>query len=105
MLGHGLAGGVAFDVEAHPGSAPAGLLVDRLDVGDVDRCFLLQPATLGVLPAGPHVPIHHVDPLDDHQAALRQDPEDLAALALLIASDHLHNIVASYMSSHRLSPV
>jgi hypothetical protein len=56
-------------------------------------CLALDDAALPELLGGPLVLLDHVDPLDDHAALLGDHPEDLAALAALLARDH-HDRVA-----------
>src|SRR5882672_9431972 len=72
-------------LEADAGRLVA-LGVDMGDVRDVQHGLLLDDAAR--LPhGGPGMALHHVDALDEDAAILRQDAQDLAGLALVLARD------------------
>src|SRR3954471_13484102 len=84
-----------------PGRAHAcGLLVLRVqdrDVGDVDPALALDHADLGVRASrvGALVALDDVEALDVDAAALAVDPQHLAGLALVLAGDDDHLVVAA----------
>ena len=57
------------------------------DLGDVERAFALDDAALGLLLRFAGGFLDEIDALDDDAAAVAQDLEDLAALALLGAGE------------------
>src|SRR5215471_5692272 len=75
-------------------------------VGDVDRGLLLGDPSRDVLGrVGPHVPLDHVDALDDDAARSREDLDDLALTAAVLARDHddLVVLLQLRMSHHSTS--
>src|SRR6185437_6504658 len=70
---------------ADPGGFPRAR-VDMGDVGDMDRCFLVDDAAR-VAHARLLVPARHVDALHDQPAVLREHLQHLAAAALVAAAD------------------
>src|SRR3954447_26845411 len=83
--------------DAHPAAvieipAPArrrlsGTRIDMRDIRDVDRQFLVDdPARLAK--ALLRMAARDMDALHDHPVLVREDAQDLAALALVAAADH-----------------
>src|SRR6185295_17516089 len=74
--------------------APAAiaLLAPQQDVRHVDRAFALQPSALRALLAAADVLEDHVHAFDHDALARRQDLQDLADLAAVVARHHLHAI-------------
>src|SRR5262245_28906768 len=72
-----------------------------LDVGCGDGRFLLDDAALLLDTARLGVALHEVQPFDDDAVLLRDDAQDLAGLAALLAGDDEHGVVlAQSMDRH-----
>ncbi len=69
-----------------------GFGTERHDVGDVDRHFFVQTSALGIALTGPHVLVHHVDPLDQHLFLLVVHRQYFSGLAFVAAADDLDHV-------------
>lgn len=75
-----------------------------LNVGNMDRSFLLQPASLRIPAAAPYVSVDAVYSFNQDTVGLGQNAEDTALLALVIATDNHDDITFFYMGGHKIKP-
>src|SRR5689334_3781327 len=68
------------------------LVAHEHHVGGVNRRLLFDDAACLLRPARLTVPLHDIEPLDDHGVLVGQHAQHLAGLAALLAADH-HNAV------------
>ena len=88
---------VGPDLKADPGGATGN---DGLNVGDVNRGFLLQTATLGIGPAAAHVSINAVNSLNNEAVGLRQNLQDPTLLAAIIPRDDPNSVTFFNVGGH-----
>jgi hypothetical protein len=78
---------------------PAGFIIVKHDIADMDRGFLLYNPALGVFLGWAGVPLDHVDPLDQHTVLIGHHFEDFPNLAFLIAAQDYDFI--TFDNTHR----
>jgi hypothetical protein len=88
--------------ETNPGWVVA-LSAQQHHIGDMDGCLSFDDAGLPHLPDGSHMPLNHIDALDDYPLILGVGKAYFAFLPSVLAGNYQYGIILSDFHSYKTS--